>query len=48
MLEGQAPAERLRFASAAAALSVQTKGAMSSMPLRADVERFLATLPLLE
>lgn len=39
--EGLAPAEALRFASAAAALSVQRAGASSSMPRRADIDAAL-------
>ena len=38
ILEGQSPAERLRFACRAASLCVQTKGALPSMPARAAVE----------
>ncbi|MER6949337.1 ribokinase [Nonomuraea sp. NPDC000554] len=40
--EGRAPAECLRFASAAAALSVQREGASTSMPTRAEIEDVLA------
>ncbi|MEU0572386.1 ribokinase [Nonomuraea sp. NPDC005983] len=40
--QGRAPAECLRFASAAAALSVQREGASTSMPTRAEIEDFLA------
>ncbi|MBB5077848.1 ribokinase [Nonomuraea endophytica] len=39
--EGLAPAEALRFASAAAALSVQREGASTSMPDRAEIDAFL-------
>ncbi|MFI6902371.1 ribokinase [Nonomuraea sp. NPDC050394] len=39
--EGLAPAEALRFASAAAALSVQREGASTSMPARAEIDAFL-------
>jgi ribokinase len=42
LLDGLAPRERLRFACAAAAVCVQRKGAMPSMPTRAEVERQLA------
>ena len=41
LLEGQPEAERLRFATAAAALCVQRLGAMPSMPTRAEVEALL-------
>jgi ribokinase len=40
--DGAAPAAALRFATAAASLSVQHKGAMPSMPTRAAVEALLA------
>ena len=40
-LEGQGPASRLAFACAAAACCVQVKGAMPSMPRRAQVEHLL-------
>ncbi|HEY9524534.1 MAG TPA: PfkB family carbohydrate kinase, partial [Thermopolyspora sp.] len=36
--EGRPPAEALRFASTAAALSVRREGASSSMPTRAEIE----------
>ena len=39
--EGAGPAEAMRFAAAAAALSVQRHGASSSMPTRAEVEALL-------
>ncbi|MFI9555539.1 ribokinase [Nonomuraea endophytica] len=39
--EGLVPAEALRFASAAAALSVQREGASTSMPARAEIDAFL-------
>ncbi len=42
MLEGGLEAVRLTFACAAAALCIQKKGAMPSMPLRVEVERFLS------
>ncbi len=45
LLEGQDPARRLRFACAAAALCVQTKGALPAMPKRAQVEAFLEAQP---
>lgn len=41
-LEGRSDPQVLRFASAAAALCVTGKGALPSMPLRAQVEDFLA------
>ena len=41
LLEGRTEAERLRFATAAAALCVQRLGAMPSMPTRSEVEAFL-------
>lgn len=44
MLEGQASAARLTFACAAAALCVQQRGALPSMPRRDAVERFVAAL----
>lgn len=34
--------EAIRFASAAAALSVETRGAQSSIPVRTEIDRFLA------
>ena len=40
-LERKPWAECLRFASAAAALCIQTKGAMPSMPMRADIDALL-------
>ncbi|MEV2274429.1 ribokinase [Nocardiopsis sp. NPDC049922] len=40
--EGRSPEEAMRFAAAAAALSVQRPGASSSMPARAEVEALLA------
>ncbi|GAA5065749.1 ribokinase [Thermocatellispora tengchongensis] len=40
--EGRPPAEALRFASAAAALSVQREGASTSMPARESIDAFLA------
>jgi ribokinase len=42
MLEGSDPWAAARFANAAAALCVTRKGAQASMPLRAEVEAFLA------
>ncbi|HEU5158628.1 MAG TPA: ribokinase [Streptosporangiaceae bacterium] len=39
--EGGPPESALRFAAAAAALSVRTAGASTSMPARADIETFL-------
>jgi len=47
LMEGQPEQERLRFACAAAALCVQTRGALPSMPTRAAVERLLAEAPVL-
>jgi ribokinase len=41
--EGRPPAEALRFATAAAALSVQRAGASTSMPARAEIDAFLRT-----
>ncbi|MGH3390529.1 MAG: ribokinase [Actinomadura sp.] len=41
--EGRPPADALRFASAAAALSVQREGASTSMPARADIDALLRT-----
>jgi ribokinase len=38
---GQSPADAMRFASAAAAISVTRVGAQPSMPTRAEVEAFL-------
>ncbi|WP_017620248.1 ribokinase [Nocardiopsis gilva] len=40
--EGRAPADALRFASAASALSVQRQGAGTSMPTRAEIDSFIA------
>jgi Sugar kinases, ribokinase family len=40
--EGAPPAQALRFAAAAAALSVQREGASTSMPARAEIEALLA------
>ena len=42
--EGHDPARALRFASAAAALSVQREGASTSMPHRHEIDRFLEGL----
>ena len=42
--EGRPPAQALRFAAAAAALSVQREGASTSMPSRAEIEVLLAEL----
>lgn len=42
LCEGRAMADALRFANAAAALSVTRRGAQASVPGRAEVERFLA------
>ncbi|GLI68634.1 hypothetical protein VaNZ11_013004, partial [Volvox africanus] len=42
VLEGQAAPQALRFASAAASICVQRKGAMPSLPSRAEVEELLA------
>jgi ribokinase len=41
--EGRPPADALRFASAAAALSVQREGASTSMPARAGIDELLRT-----
>jgi ribokinase len=41
LAEGQSPVEAMRFASAAAAISVTREGAQPSMPTRAEVEAFL-------
>ena len=41
LLEGRAPLEAARFASAAAAISVTRRGAQASMPTRAEVDVFL-------
>jgi ribokinase len=43
--EGLPPAAALRFASAAAALSVQREGASTSMPARSAIDAFLASRP---
>ena len=43
LLDGSDPAAALKYATAAAALCVQARGAMSSLPLRRDVEAFLET-----
>jgi ribokinase len=42
LVEGRQPAERLRFAAAAAALCVTRLGAMPAMPTRAEVDALLA------
>lgn len=42
--EGRPPAQALRFASAAAALSVRREGASTSMPTRAEIESLLAVV----
>ncbi|MFI7028787.1 ribokinase [Microbispora rosea] len=42
--EGAAPARALRFASAAAALSVQREGASTSMPHRHEIDRLMEDL----
>ena len=42
--EGRPPAQALRFAAAAAALSVQREGASTSMPSRTEIETLLAEL----
>jgi ribokinase len=42
LMEGRMPLDRLAFACAAAALCVQVKGALPSMPARAAVDAFLA------
>jgi ribokinase len=42
LLEGADPWSAARFANAASAISVTRKGAQASMPLRAEVEEFLA------
>ncbi|MEV4837917.1 ribokinase [Nonomuraea sp. NPDC049486] len=43
--EGRPAAEALRFAAAAAALSVRREGASTSMPLRAEIDAELAAAP---
>lgn len=42
LLEGQDPWQAARFACAASAISVTRRGAQAAMPLRADVDTFLA------
>ncbi|KAG2440419.1 hypothetical protein HYH02_010307 [Chlamydomonas schloesseri] len=42
VLEGKPPAEALRFASAAASICVQRKGAMPSLPARTEVDELLS------
>jgi ribokinase len=42
LLEGKDPWAAARFASAAAAISVTRRGAQASMPVRAEVQAFLA------
>ena len=42
LLEGNDPWTAARFASAAAAISVTRPGAQASMPLRSEVDAFLA------
>ncbi|WP_422664785.1 ribokinase [Acrocarpospora corrugata] len=44
--EGRRPAQFLRFASTAAALSVQRPGASTSMPYRREIDRALEAQPL--
>lgn len=44
VLEGRAPQEALLFASAAASICVQSKGAQPSMPVREQVDKLLASL----
>jgi len=41
LLEGKAPTDAARFASAAAAISVTRRGAQASMPSRAEVDAFI-------
>ncbi len=43
LLEGKDPWQAARFANAAAALCVTRKGAAASMPMRAEVDKYLAT-----
>ncbi|MGB7266469.1 MAG: ribokinase [Terracidiphilus sp.] len=43
LLEGRDPWEAARFANAAAAICVTRKGAAASMPMRAEVDEFLAS-----
>jgi ribokinase len=43
LAEDRSVAEALRFANAAAAISVTRPGAQASEPTRAEVDRFLAT-----
>ena len=45
LLEGQAPAEALRFACAAGACAATRAGAQPSLPLRSEVEARLASAP---
>lgn len=45
LLNGAAPAEILRFANAAAAVSCTRAGALNSVPSLAEVERFMAEAP---
>jgi ribokinase len=42
LLEGKDPWQSARFANAAAAICVTRKGAQASMPMRAEVDKFLA------
>jgi ribokinase len=44
LAEGQKTIDAIRFANAAAALSVTKPGAISSMPLRSEVEQFLQSV----
>ena len=46
LLRGLDGAELLKFASAVAALSIQRKGAISSLPTRREVERFLLNVKI--
>lgn len=45
LLEGQAPADALRFACAAGSIAVTATGARSALPTRAQVEALLDTTP---
>jgi ribokinase len=44
LMRGQAPADSIRFAAAAAALSVTRHGAQQSMPNQQEVDSFLESM----
>jgi ribokinase len=44
ILESQSPAQAMRFAAAAASICVSRPGAMTSLPTRQELDRFLQSL----